>query len=113
MLQRIIDGRTDLIFDYLEGHPADSKDQQGRPLIAWCAYHGDVSAIRYLLARGESLEALGENLGLNDAAFHGHWQLCQFLVEKGALDLIVDRRELRDELAGLLALLTRQPAPTN
>lgn len=84
MLQRIIDGRTDLIFEYLESHPADSKDQQGTPLIAWCAYHGDVSAIRYLLARGESLESLGENLGLNGAAFHGHWQLCQFLVERGA-----------------------------
>jgi palmitoyltransferase len=59
MLQRIIDGRTDLIFDYLERDPADAKDQQGRPLIVWCAYHGDVSAIRYLLARGESLESLG------------------------------------------------------
>jgi acetyl-CoA carboxylase carboxyl transferase subunit beta len=34
-------------------------------------------------------------------------------MEKGALDLIVDRRQLRDELARLLALLTRQPAPTN
>jgi len=41
------------------------------------------------------------------------FQRAEFLVEKGALDLIVDRRELRDELAGLLALLTRQPAPTN
>jgi acetyl-CoA carboxylase carboxyl transferase subunit beta len=41
------------------------------------------------------------------------FQRAEFLVEKGALDLIVDRRQLRDELAGLLALLTRQPAPTN
>src|SRR5260221_3387004 len=36
----------------------------------------------------------------------------EFLVEKGALDLIIDRRQLRDELANLLALLNRQPAPT-
>ena len=41
------------------------------------------------------------------------FQRAEFLVEKGALDIIVDRRQLRDELAGLLALLTRQPAPTN
>ena len=27
---------------------------------------------------------LGENLDLNGAAFHGHWQLCQFLIENGA-----------------------------
>lgn len=85
MLQRIVDGRTDLVFEYLaEGHAANSRDRHGMPLIAWCAYHGDVSAIRFLLAHGESLETLGENFGLNGAAFHGHWQLCQFLIEKGA-----------------------------
>jgi uncharacterized protein len=85
MLQKILDGRTDLVFDYLAmGHAAISTDGQGRPLILWCAYHGDVSAIRFLLASGESLGSLGENLDLNGAAFHGHWQLCQFLVEKGA-----------------------------
>lgn len=85
MLQRILDGRTDLVFDYLaEGHAATSRDWHGRPLIIWCAYHGDVSAIRFLLANGESLESLGENFDLNGAAFHGHWQLCQFLIENGA-----------------------------
>jgi acetyl-CoA carboxylase carboxyl transferase subunit beta len=40
------------------------------------------------------------------------FQRAEFLMEKGALDLIVDRRQLRDELARLLALLTRQPAPS-
>src|SRR6478735_558596 len=39
------------------------------------------------------------------------FQRAEFLVEKGALDMIVDRRSLRDELARLLAMLTRQPAP--
>lgn len=85
MLQRIIDGRTDLVFDYLaQGDTASSTDEHGTSLIRWCAYHGDVSAVRFLLANGESLDALGENLDLNGAAFHGHWQLCQFLVENGA-----------------------------
>jgi acetyl-CoA carboxylase carboxyl transferase subunit beta len=41
------------------------------------------------------------------------FQRAEFLVEKGALDLIIDRRQLRDELAGLLAVLTRQPAPAS
>ena len=40
------------------------------------------------------------------------FQRAEFLLEKGALDMIVDRRNLRDELARHLALLTRQPAPT-
>jgi ankyrin repeat protein len=85
MLEQIIDGRTDLVFDYISsGSPADSTDQNGVPLIKWCAYYGDVSAIRFLLANGESLNSLGVNLGLNEAAFHGHWQLCEFLIESGA-----------------------------
>jgi ankyrin repeat protein len=85
MLHRIIDGRTDLVFDYVaQGHAAASRDEHGTPLIAWCAYHGDVSAIRFLLDHGESLESLGANFDLNGAAFHGHWRLCQFLVERGA-----------------------------
>src|ERR1700704_2657632 len=85
MLDRISDGRTDLVFDYLsEGQAANSQDRNGVSLIKWCAYYGDVSAIRFLLANGESLESLGDNYDLNGAAFHGHWQLCQFLIENGA-----------------------------
>jgi uncharacterized protein len=85
VIDRIADGRTDLAFDYIsEGHLATSKDGNGTSLIEWCAYYGDVSAIKFLLANGESLQSLGENLGLNAAAFHGHWRLCQFLIENGA-----------------------------
>ncbi|RPE81402.1 acetyl-CoA carboxylase, carboxyltransferase subunit beta [Vulcaniibacterium tengchongense] len=39
------------------------------------------------------------------------FQRSEFLLEHGALDQICDRRELRDRLATLLALLMRQPAP--
>lgn len=85
MLQRIIDGRTDLVFEYFsERTIADATDANGVPLINWCAYYGDVSAIRFLLANGQTLASLGENVGLNAAAFHGHWQLCEFLIERGA-----------------------------
>ena len=37
------------------------------------------------------------------------FQRAEFLLQHGAIDMIVDRRELRDELARLLALLQRQP----
>lgn len=85
MIDRIADGRTDLVFDYVtEGRPATSKDRNGTSLMQWCAYYGDVSAIKFLLAKGESLQSLGENLGFNAAAFHGHWRLCEFLIENGA-----------------------------
>ena len=38
------------------------------------------------------------------------FQRAEFLMEKGAIDMIVDRRELRDKLASLLTLLQRIPA---
>ncbi len=85
LLERIANGRTDLVWDFVtQGHAATSVTREGVRPVQWCAYYGDVSAIRYLLGHGESLAPLGANLGLNDAAFHGHWQLCEFLIEQGA-----------------------------
>jgi ankyrin repeat protein len=84
-LERIQGGRTDLVFDYLsEGYAAASVDKDGVSLINWCAYYGDVSAIKFLLANGEKLTSLGDDLGLNGAVFHGHVQLSEYLVEAGA-----------------------------
>jgi ankyrin repeat protein len=56
----------------------------GASLLRWCAYYGDVSGVRLVLSRGAALSDLGANLDLNGAAFHGHWRLCQFLLEHGA-----------------------------
>jgi ankyrin repeat protein len=84
-LERIRDGRTDLVFDYLsDGHAAATVDKGSVSLIEWCAYYGDVSAIKFLLANGEMLTSLGDNLGLGGAVFHGHVQLSEYLIEAGA-----------------------------
>lgn len=40
-----------------------------------------------------------------------NFQRTEFLLEKGAIDMIVDRRHLRDRIASLLTLLEREPAP--
>ena len=85
MLKKIIKGRTDLVFEFIaNGESPATKDSDGVSLMQWCAYFGDVSALRFLLAAGEQLESLGINNDLNGASFHGHWQLCQFLIENGA-----------------------------
>ena len=85
ILSQIVDGRTDLVFEYIAaGNQATSADQNGVSILKWCAYYGDVSAMKFLLANGESLDSLGVNLDLNGAAFHGHWRLCMFLIERGA-----------------------------
>ena len=92
LLDEIVDGRTDLVFEYLaEGNLATSKDSQGVSLIQWCSYYGDVSAIKFLLANGESIASLGKDLGLNGACFHGHWRLAKFAIERGAKVNAADR----------------------
>jgi len=40
------------------------------------------------------------------------FQRAEFLLEKGAIDMIVDRRQLRDKLHALLAMLEGVPADT-
>jgi acetyl-CoA carboxylase carboxyl transferase subunit beta len=37
------------------------------------------------------------------------FQRSEFLLKHGAIDMIVDRREMRDKLAGLLTMLLRLP----
>lgn len=61
ILDRIADGHTDLVFEYVAaGHAASSTDKNGVSLLQWCSYYGDVSSIKFLLAHGESLQSLGE-----------------------------------------------------
>ena len=38
------------------------------------------------------------------------FQRAEFLLEHGAIDMIVDRRQMRDQLATLITLLTKQDA---
>jgi acetyl-CoA carboxylase carboxyl transferase subunit beta len=40
------------------------------------------------------------------------FQRAEFLLEHGAVDMIIDRRQMRDQLATLITLLTKQPAVT-
>jgi hypothetical protein len=57
LFDEITDGRTDLVFEYLaEGHSANSVDNAGVSLVQWCAYYGDVSAIKFLMAKGATLK---------------------------------------------------------
>ncbi len=39
------------------------------------------------------------------------FQRAEFLLDKGAIDMIVDRRQMRDKLASVLSLLQRKPEP--
>lgn len=39
------------------------------------------------------------------------FQRSEFLLEKGALDMIVDRRDMRERIAGLITIFMHRPAP--
>ena len=39
------------------------------------------------------------------------FQRSEFLLEHGAVDMIVDRRYMRDHIANILTILTHQPSP--
>jgi acetyl-CoA carboxylase carboxyl transferase subunit beta len=39
------------------------------------------------------------------------FQRSEFLLEHGAIDMIIDRRDMRDRIASILAMLTNKPAP--
>jgi ankyrin repeat protein len=85
VLARIAAGRTDLVFDYVGmGNAATARADDGLPLLYWCARYGDVSAMRFLLSRGETIDAIASTIDLECAAFFGHWRLCEFLLENGA-----------------------------
>jgi uncharacterized protein len=108
LLDKIVEGRTDLVFEFLaEGNPANFADGDGVTLVQWSAYYGDVSAIKYLLSKGATLTSLGSDLGLNGASFHGHWKLCQFLLENGANANFVDPETGETPLHSALCTSTR------
>lgn len=91
IIHRIEGGRTDLVLDLLEARECASiLRTHGESLLRSSAYFGDTTSFRALLRAGLSPATLGADLGLNEAAFHGHWQLCEFLLENGASACFVD-----------------------
>ena len=40
-------------------------------------------------------------------------QRSEFLLEKGHIDMIIERHQMRDRLASILSKLINQPEPTN
>src|SRR5262249_48199838 len=55
-LARLAAGRTDLVLELLQQQDAAALPlADNTPVIQWCAYYGDVTALRALLARGASL----------------------------------------------------------
>lgn len=78
-------GRTDRIFELLD--LADWRtilhEGQVKPL-QWLVYYDDVTALEAVVRAGGDLRSIDLNAELRNAAFFGHWKVCDFLLERGA-----------------------------
>jgi hypothetical protein len=85
ILDAISRGRTDFVFDLLAlpDWRAALAERPVRPL-QWFVYYGDVTALKAVLAAGGDLLSLDLNEELVNAAFFGHWKICDFLLGRGA-----------------------------
>lgn len=85
LIAHIARGRTDLVFELL-------RDPGWRDLLAscqvkpaqWFVYYGDATALRALVEAGDDLSAIDLDAELGNAAFFGHWKVCDVLLERGA-----------------------------
>jgi ankyrin repeat protein len=78
-------GRTDYIFELLN-HPDWKeilKSGQVKP-IQWLVYYNDTTALKAVLKAGGNLDSIDLNEKLGNAAFFGHWKVCDFLINSGA-----------------------------
>ncbi len=85
MLDHISRGRTDLVFDLLRLtdwrgvlHAGQVKPMQ------WFVYYNDVTALKAVLEAGGDLGSIDLDEELGNAAFFGHWKVCDFLIRHGA-----------------------------
>jgi len=85
ILQLISQGRTDFIIKLMKKSNWQNLLNEGhiKPL-QWLVYYNDVTGLRMVVENGGSLESININDELGNAAFFGHWKVCDFLINQGA-----------------------------
>lgn len=85
LLDHISRGRTDLVFELLRlPNWRDVLHQGPIKVMQWFVYYNDVTALKAVLEAGGDLLSLNVNAELGNAAFFGHWKVCDFLIKHGA-----------------------------
>ena len=93
ILELISRGRTDFIIKLMKMPNWKELLNEGqiKPL-QWLVYYNDVTGLRTVLENGGTLESVNINEELGNAAFFGHWKVCDFLINQGAdVNCFVDR----------------------
>jgi len=93
IIEFISRGRTDFIFELL--NVPDWKEVlhkgQIKPL-QWLVYYNDTTGLKAILKAGGNLDSIDLNKELGNAAFFGHWKVCDFLINNGAdINAYVDK----------------------
>jgi len=85
ILEFISRGRTDYVFHLLKKTDWQELLHKGpvKPL-QWFVYYNDTTALRAVLESGGTLDSINLNEELGNAAFFGHWKVCDFLINHGA-----------------------------
>lgn len=85
IVELISRGRTDYILELLNapGWKEILNEGQVKPL-QWLVYYNDTTGLRAVLNAGGSLDSINLNDELGNAAFFGHWKVCDFLINNGA-----------------------------
>ncbi len=85
ILDQISRGRTDRVFDLLSLSNWQDLIREGRVTpLQWFVYYNDTTALEAVLVNGGNLESIDLNAELGNAAFFGHWKVCDFLLQHGA-----------------------------
>lgn len=85
IIRLISQGRTDLIINLLKLDNWKELLHEGPVrIIQWLVYYDDVTALKLLLDSGGDLSSIDIHEELANAAFFGHWKICDFLIKHGA-----------------------------
>lgn len=85
ILEYISRGRTDFIIELMKQPNWTELLGQGRiKPLQWLVYYNDTTGLRAVLDNGGSLDSIDLDAELGNAAFFGHWKVCDFLIQHGA-----------------------------
>ncbi len=85
ILDIISRGRTDYIIELLKKPDWSALLNQGRiKPLQWLVYYNDVTGLRAVIEKGGTLDNINIHDELGNAAFFGHWKVCDFLINQGA-----------------------------
>jgi len=78
-------GRTDFIFQLISKQNWKELLHEGRiKPLQWMVYYNDTTGLRAIMENGGNLDSIDINAELGNAAFFGHWKVCDFLINNGA-----------------------------